>query len=85
MGKSFYTLLKDHNETNTFDFINKTVSELDSLLENHNFSVLLYMPSNLSELITQNLPAQCFLYYDNSDPKNEAAVTIILSIATSLN
>ena len=84
-GNYFYTLLRNNKDTKNFDFVNKTETDLDDLLERKNFSVLLYIPANFSELINQSLPAQFFLYYDNTNLKNEVAVTEINEIAALLN
>jgi ABC-type Na+ efflux pump permease subunit len=84
-GSYLYTLLRNNNNTKNFNFVNKTKADLDNLLESKNFSVLLYIPENFSELINQSLPAQFFLYYDNADLKNEAAVVTINEVAALLN
>ncbi len=84
-GNYFYTLLRNNKDIKNFDFVNKTETDLDDLLERKNFSVLLYIPANFSELINQSLPAQFFLYYDNTNLKNEVAVTEINEIAALLN
>ncbi|MHA2225173.1 MAG: ABC transporter permease [Candidatus Hodarchaeales archaeon] len=84
-GEYFYTLLRTSNSTKNYSFINKTESELDQLLESNNFSLLLYIPANFSEIINQSLPAQYFLYYDNSDTLSEVSVATIASIAAILN
>ncbi|MFW9780293.1 MAG: ABC transporter permease [Candidatus Heimdallarchaeota archaeon] len=84
-GDHFYSLLKENDSRQNLKFVNKSVTDLDSLLTTSNFSILLYIPSNLSELISKDLPAQCFLYYDNSNPNTETAVSRIINVAASLN
>ena len=84
-GEQFYTLLKTNNSTKDLDFVNKSTTELDGLLESNNFSILLYIPANFSEIINSSLPAQFFIYYDNAEIKNVEAVSNIIIVSQILN
>lgn len=84
-GVQFYTLLKNHNLTKDYDFVNKSVTELDALLESSNFSILLYVPANFTEIINSSLPAQFFIYYDNVEIENVEAVSKIIAVSQILN
>ena len=84
-GEQFYALLRMHNLTKNYVYSNSSVDELDNLLETNNFSILLYIPANFSQIINSSLPAQFYLHFDNSDLKNEMAVGNIQGISQSLN
>ncbi len=84
-GVQFYTLLKTVNSTKDLDFVNKSVTELDGLLESKNFSILLYIPANFTEIINSSLPAQFFVYYDNAEIENVEAVGNIIAVSQILN
>ncbi len=84
-GSQFYTLLKTINSTKDLDFVNKSVTELNGLLESKNFSILLYIPVNFTEVINSSLPAQFFVYYDNTERENVEAVSNIIAVSQILN
>ncbi len=84
-GVQFYTLLKTNNLTKDFHYANKSVTELDGLLESNNFSILLYIPANFSEIINSSLPAQFFIYYDNTETEFVLAVNFIIDVSQILN
>ncbi|MFW9996710.1 MAG: ABC transporter permease [Candidatus Odinarchaeota archaeon] len=84
-GNQFYSLLKTQNSTKNYNFINKSINELDDLLENRKFLILVYIPANFSELINQSIPARFYLYYDNDDLANEVLVSQISDVAYLLN
>lgn len=84
-GEQYYTLLKSTNLTKDFNYVNKSVNELDSILESTNFSILLYIPANFTEVINSSVPAQFFLYYDNTEPKSEGAVSSMLTVSQVFN
>ena len=65
--------------------MNESVAELDRLLESNNFSILLYIPANFSEIINSSLPAQFFIYYDNTEIEFVLAVGFIIDISQILN
>ncbi len=84
-GVQFYTLLKTNKLTKDFHYTNKSVTELDGLLESKNFSILLYIPANFSEIINSSLPAQFFIYYDNTETEFVLAVNSIIGVSQILN
>lgn len=84
-GEEFYRLLKGNNLTKDYIYINETEDNFAELLESENFSVLLYLPANFSEVINQSLPAQFYLYYDNADAKDQTVVSNILNISQLFN
>lgn len=84
-GEGFFTLLQTNDLTKNYTYIEKSVSNLSSLLENKNFSVLLYIPANFSSTINQSLPAQFFIYYDNADAKDQVIVGNILALSQTYN
>ena len=84
-GNNFYALLKSMSNTKSYDYTNETIDNLDSLLEEGNFEILIYIPANFSQIINQSSveqPSIIFIYYDNSNTKNEEAV-LNISFATS--
>lgn len=84
-GNLFYNALKTNNLTKEYTYVNENTSNLDNLLLTENFSVLLYIPANFSSIINQSLPAQFFIYYDNSDVNDQSAVANILTISQGIN
>lgn len=84
-GNLFYNVLKTNNLTREYTYVNESTINLNNLLQTENFSILLYIPANFSTIINQSLPAQFFIYYDNSDVKDQVAVTNILTIAQGIN
>ena len=84
-GNLFYNALKTNNLTKEYTYANESTSNLDNLLQTENFSVLLYIPANFSSIINQSLPAQFFIYYDNSDVNDQSAVANILTISQGIN
>ncbi len=84
-GVQFYTLLKTNNLTKDLHYTNKNVTELDRLLESNNFSILLYIPANFSEIINSSLPTQFFIYYDNTEIDNIRVVNYIIEVSLILN
>jgi len=84
-GNLFYNALKTNNLTKEYTYVNESTSNLDNLLLTENFSVLLYIPANFSSIINQSLPAQFFIYYDNSDVNDQSAVANILTISQGIN
>jgi len=84
-GDNFYALLKNMDNTKSYDYTNDTRDNLDSLIGAGEFEILIYIPSNFSQIINQSIveqPAVIFIYYDNSNTQNEEAV-INISITTS--
>ena len=84
-GDNFYALLKSMSNTKSFDYFNETIDNLDSLIEEGNFEILIYIPANFSQIINQSnveQPSNVFIYYDNSNTQNEEAV-LNISFATS--
>jgi len=84
-GNIFYNALKTNNLTKEYTFVNESASNLNNLLQTENFSVLLYIPANFSSIINQSLPAQFFIYYDNSDANDQSAVANIMTISQGIN
>jgi len=84
-GNLFYNALKTNNLTKEYTYADESTSNLDNLLQTENFSVLLYIPANFSSIINQSLPAQFFIYYDNSDVNDQSAVANILTISQGIN
>ncbi len=84
-GDYFYRMIRTNNLTKNYNYINETIDNLELFLQTENFSVLLFIPANFSEIINQSLTAQYFLYYDNSDVNDQAAVSNILSVSQLLN
>ncbi|MHA2203192.1 MAG: ABC transporter permease [Candidatus Hodarchaeales archaeon] len=84
-GVQFYTLLKTNKLSKDFQYTNKSVTELDGLLESKNFSILLYIPANFSEIINSSLPAQFFIYFDNTETEFVLAVNSIIGVSQILN
>jgi len=84
-GDEFYKLLKNSNLTKDYVYINKSEVNLNGLLLSKNFSVLLYIPANFSNIINQSLSAQFHLYYDNIDVKAQTIVSNILTISQLFN
>lgn len=84
-GSQFYTLLKTNNLTKDYQYTNKSITELDNLLELANYSFLIYIPANFSDTINSSLPAQFFLYYN--DTRTESAITVskIIGVSQILN
>jgi ABC-type Na+ efflux pump permease subunit len=84
-GDGFYTLLKSHNLTKDYIYKNESVSNLNALLQEKNFSVLLYIPANFSATINQSVPAQFFIHYDNSRVNSQGMVANILTLSQNYN
>ena len=84
-GDNFYALLKSMGNTKSYEYINETIDNLDSLIEKGSFEILIYIPANFSQIINQSnsvQPSVIFIYYDNSNTKNEEAV-LYINFATS--
>ena len=84
-GDNFYALLKNMDNTKSYEYINETIDNLDSLIEEGEFEILIYIPANFSQIINQSnveQPSVIFIYYDNSNTQNEEAV-LNISYATS--
>ncbi|UCE14991.1 MAG: ABC transporter permease [Candidatus Heimdallarchaeota archaeon] len=84
-GSQFYTLLKTHNLTKDYYYTNKSVTELNNLLESSNYSILLYIPANFTETINSSLPAQFYLYYNGTGTESAIAVSRIIGVSQILN
>lgn len=84
-GVQFYTMLKTNNFTKDYDYTIKNVTELENLLESENFSIILYIPGNFTEIINSTLPAQFFIYYDNAEIEYVIAVSHIIEVSQILN
>lgn len=84
-GDGFYTLLKSHNLTKDYIYKNESFNNLDALLQEKNFSVLLYIPANFSVTINQSVPAQFFIHYDNIRVNSESMVNNILTLSQNYN
>jgi ABC-type Na+ efflux pump permease subunit len=84
-GDNFYLMIKTNNLTKNYVYVNESINNLDLFLQTENFSVLLFIPANFSEVINQSLPAQFFIYYDNSDINDQGVVSNILTVAQILN
>ncbi|MHA1977614.1 MAG: ABC transporter permease [Candidatus Hodarchaeales archaeon] len=90
-GETFYSMLKEHSLTKEYNYINKSVLELESLREAKNITVLVYIPANFSELISRSNvtifpePASFHLYYNSENTANVEAVTNISTVGYQLN
>lgn len=90
-GDIFYSMLKTQNSTKDLHYVNKSVHELDNLLDSENLTVLLYIPANFSEMVTRSnvtlypVPALFYIYYNGDKSEAIGAVTSITSIANQLN
>ncbi len=84
-GEGFYTLLKSHNLTKDYIYKNESVSNLNAVLQEKKFTVLLYIPANFSATINQSLPAQFFIHYDNSRANSQGMVANILTLSQNYN
>lgn len=84
-GDFFYDQLKNSELTKDLIYSNKTVSELDTLLVDNKFNILVYIPANFSELINYTLSAEYYIFYDNSELKNEDTILRINEVGSQLN
>ena len=84
-GDGFYTLLKSHNLTKDYIYKNESESNLNAILQERNFSILLYIPANFSATINQSVPAQFFIYYDNIRVNSQGMVENILTLSQTYN
>ncbi len=84
-GEGFYTLLRSHNLTKDYIYKNESGSNLNAILQDNNYSILLYIPANFSQTINQSVPAQFFIHYDNSRPASQGMVANILTVSQSYN
>ena len=84
-GSMYYSMLKSNNLTKDITYINASYASFASLLKENNFSILIYIPANFSAIINQTNIAQVYIYYDNSQISNEAAVGSIRTVTALLN
>ena len=84
-GSTYYSMLKSSNGTKNFNYSNETYTHLHSLLNENNFSILIYVPANFSSVINQTNVAHVYVYYDNSKLSNEDAVNSIMTVTATLN
>ena len=84
-GSMYYSMLKSNNLTKDITYINASYASFASLLKENNFSILIYIPANFSAIINQTNIAQLYIYYDNSQISNEAAVGSIRTVTALLN
>ena len=84
-GSTYYSMLKSNNLTKDITYINASYASFASLLNENNFSILIYIAANFSAIIYQTNIAQVYIYYDNSQISNEAAVGSIRTVTALLN
>ena len=84
-GSIYFSMLKSNNLTKSITYIDEPYSNYASLLKENNFSILIYIPANFSAIINQTNTAQVYIYYDNSQISNEAAVGSIRTVTAILN
>jgi ABC-type Na+ efflux pump permease subunit len=84
-GNGFYTLLKSHNLTKDYIYKNESVTNLNAILQEKNFTVLLYIPVNFSTTINQSVPAQFFIHYNNDRVNSQGMVANILTVSQNYN
>lgn len=90
-GDIFYRMLKTQNDTKDLIYVNKSVDEFDILRNSDNLTLLLYFPSNFSEMVTRSnvtiypTPALFYVYYQFDNGAAVKAVTNISLVATQLN
>jgi ABC-type Na+ efflux pump permease subunit len=84
-GDGFYALLKSHNLTKDYIYRNESVSNLNAVLQEKNFTVLLYIPANFSATINQSVPAQFFIHYNNDRVNSQGMVANILTLSQNYN
>ncbi|MHA1449037.1 MAG: ABC transporter permease [Candidatus Hodarchaeales archaeon] len=82
-GEYFYSILLSDNSTSSFSYVNESVSNLETLIDKND--IIIYIPANFSSLINQSYPATFFIYYDDSDIKNDVVVTQITYVSSILN
>jgi len=84
-GDGFYALLKSHNLTKDYIYKNESVTNLNAILQEENFTVLLYIPANFSVTINQSVPAQFFIHYNNDRVNSQGMVANILTLSQNYN
>ncbi|MHA1996400.1 MAG: ABC transporter permease [Candidatus Hodarchaeales archaeon] len=84
-GDGFYALLKSHNLTKDYIYKNESVTNLNAILQEKNFTVLLYIPANFSATINQSVPAQFFIHYNNARVNSQGMVANILTLSQNYN
>ncbi len=84
-GDGFYALLKSHNLTKDYIYKNESVINLNAILQEKNFTVLLYIPANFSATINQSVPAQFFIHYNNARVNSQGMVANILTLSQNYN
>ncbi|MHA1967603.1 MAG: ABC transporter permease [Candidatus Hodarchaeales archaeon] len=84
-GEGLYTLLKSDNLTKDYIYKNESVNNLNAVLQEKDFSVLLYIPANFSATVNQSIPAQFFIYYDNARVNSQGMVANILTLSQNYN
>ncbi|MHA2175973.1 MAG: ABC transporter permease [Candidatus Hodarchaeales archaeon] len=84
-GDGFYTLLKSHDLTKDYIYKNESVTNLNAILQEKDFTVLLYIPANFSAMINQSVPAQFFIHYNNDRVNSQGMVANILTLSQDYN
>jgi ABC-type Na+ efflux pump permease subunit len=84
-GDGFYTLLKSHDLTKDYIYKNESVTNLNAILQEKDFTVLLYIPANFSAMINQSVPAQFFIHYNNDRVNSQGMVANILTLSQDFN
>ncbi|OLS26897.1 MAG: hypothetical protein HeimC3_06540 [Candidatus Heimdallarchaeota archaeon LC_3] len=84
-GNYFYLLLKTQNSTKDYIYTNETLNNFELVKEERKYDALIFIPQNFSQIINQSLPAQYYIFYDNSKINNEAVVINIAGISAVLN
>jgi ABC-type Na+ efflux pump permease subunit len=84
-GDGFYALLKSHNLTKDYIYKNESVTNLNAILQEKDFTVLLYIPANFSAMINQSVPAQFFIHYNNDRVNSQGMVANILTLSQDFN
>jgi ABC-type Na+ efflux pump permease subunit len=84
-GDGFYVLLKSHNLTKDYIYKNESVTNLNAILQEKNFTVLFYIPANFSTTINQSVPAQFFIHYNNDRVNSQGMVANILTLSQNYN
>ncbi len=84
-GDGFYSLLKSHKLTKDYIYKNESVTNLNAILQEKKFTVLLYIPTNFSATINQSVPAQFFIHYNNDRVNSQGMVANIVAVSQSYN